>query len=499
MIRHLLSASGLALCLCAVGCTPDVAGGATDTESGGVAMGRVVDTLSVAVVNAQVSFYPPSFDPRSNTLPDSLSVTTDSAGRYVIRLAAGVAYTMIAEKENQACSGPTVQTVERDTVELGSVTLLHRGSVKVTIPRSYLSHSSNVYIKGSPYSLTASSFTSDPSDSAMVSATLNSLPAGLLPEIVYADSVNEYSLSTSVPVTASDTAQVLVTGSLESPASWGIHNSSTGAPFDSVFAFDLCPIHGALWMGTETGMVLHATAGWAITGQVGKVSAFAMVADSSGLFEDYLESGASGLRFHEKTMITTIPQFGVTAIASNRQGRFIVGTTLGYYLYNAGDTSLDSFASSTAINAVTFDRSGFVWTAGTSGVVKSDALKQIGSWVAADMQSTTSDVRALAVDSLNTIWAGTAAGELLHFTGQTWNAESLLLDEAIVGIAPGPGVLCVAGQNGSIVLRRGGSDRLFTLASIGITAPVTSITCDIAGTVFIGTAGQGMVTLILTP
>ena len=93
---RLFAFSPLVLLLCAslLGCgTSHVAGGATDTETGGVARGVIADSSGVAA-SARISFYPVGFDPSVSRLPDSLTTTADRTGAYAIRLSCDVEYNL---------------------------------------------------------------------------------------------------------------------------------------------------------------------------------------------------------------------------------------------------------------------------------------------------------------------------------------------------------------------------------------------------------------------
>jgi hypothetical protein len=186
-----LAAAAL-LGLFASGCADKVATGDGDaTETGNARIqGRIVDESGAPAVGAQVTVLPSEWNPvHGNAVPDSLKDTTDSQGRYrFTRLASGDYNLMALDPGTRTRSAVYGIELAADSVMIPKDTLHVTGALSVPLPETPDSGVGWIYVPGTQIRARV--------DSEIRIAgviRLDSVPAGIMPSIVYAkgDSVSK--------------------------------------------------------------------------------------------------------------------------------------------------------------------------------------------------------------------------------------------------------------------------------------------------------------------
>jgi hypothetical protein len=202
-----LSAIALAIAVACITCTKAPIAGDV-TETGNAVAGLIIDANHYPAHNAVVRLVPVSFDPvKDQALPDSLSDTTDSLGRYTIRTKRDGTFNVIAFRPNDGSSAMVrnITLASDSTIEIPTGILSSSGAVSVQAPRGADSTLGYVYMQGT----TISASLGAESSTGMV--LMSGVPAGNSPSIYYS-STNAPSaavlLADSATVSSGDTCRI---------------------------------------------------------------------------------------------------------------------------------------------------------------------------------------------------------------------------------------------------------------------------------------------------
>jgi hypothetical protein len=181
------------------GFTP-VAGGSTDTELGCVVTGMVYDKFGMPASQTRINLIPQLYNPVSDApLPDSLTDTTDSEGKYMLSKIPKGAYTLLADQRisNQKLLITGISIGSKDTQQVNPDTLQQTGSIAVEFLSPIDSVNGYVYIPGTTFFAPAA-----------MHAVLRDIPSGHIPAINYAHSTDmskSFIIDTNVNVIAGST------------------------------------------------------------------------------------------------------------------------------------------------------------------------------------------------------------------------------------------------------------------------------------------------------
>lgn len=160
-------------------CTQSPVAGGTSTSENGRVTGKVVAATGGAAGNVQVSLLPAAYDPVVDTA--NLAVdTTDANGTYSFTGVAPGDYSVEGvHLVNRTRLLVDSFRVADDTVALTDATLHIPGAIQVTLPERQSDVSGHVYIPGT---FISASFSSDDTG-----VELDSVPAGVIPVVAYAE------------------------------------------------------------------------------------------------------------------------------------------------------------------------------------------------------------------------------------------------------------------------------------------------------------------------
>lgn len=193
----------LALSLSLYCSTPVVSGG---SEAGNARItGHIISTTGSPLCNTIVTLRPVDFNPIVNTpIADSCIDTTDSNGAYHFFADEDVTYTIEAVQQRSRLraliSGVTAST-NNDTVPPCALTV--PGTIRILPPEERSSTTGYAFIPGTSFFVNVSF--------ALGYAILDSVPAGIIPQIFYAlnDTALPGVLTRNIMVTPDDTVTVL--------------------------------------------------------------------------------------------------------------------------------------------------------------------------------------------------------------------------------------------------------------------------------------------------
>ncbi len=141
----------LYLLLLLASCSMEMGGGASDTETGGIAViGQILDSLGNGSEQVKVTLVPFKHNPvKDSAIPDSLTVVTDSNGLYSIGVKFSGNFNIEAV---HLVSGDRVLikgiTIGKDTIILNPDTLRVTNSLEVIIPDSLKDREGYGFIRG---------------------------------------------------------------------------------------------------------------------------------------------------------------------------------------------------------------------------------------------------------------------------------------------------------------------------------------------------------------
>lgn len=181
-----------------------LAGGGTDTETGGVKVyGVMVDSAGTAKGNVEVSLIPADYNPLSDAGRNAiLTDTTDADGGYAFAVRIPGIFNLqsksLVEQKRSLISGISV---EKRPVSLPADTLHTTGTIKVLLPDSPDSLEYYVYIPGTTF------FSRVENDMVII----DSVPAGFIPALYYTqrnDSSTVQVIRVGASITAGDTSTI---------------------------------------------------------------------------------------------------------------------------------------------------------------------------------------------------------------------------------------------------------------------------------------------------
>jgi hypothetical protein len=177
-----------------------VTGGSTDTELGCVVTGMVYDQLGRPASQTRVNLIPQLYNPVADVLlPDSLTDTTDSEGKYVFCKIPEGAYTLLADHRisNEKLLITDIVIGDKDTQLVHPDTLQQTGNIAFEFLSPIDSVNGYVYIPGTTFFAPAA-----------VHVVLKGIPSGRIPAIYYAHSTDvtkSFVIDTNVNVIAGST------------------------------------------------------------------------------------------------------------------------------------------------------------------------------------------------------------------------------------------------------------------------------------------------------
>ncbi|MDP2982902.1 MAG: two-component regulator propeller domain-containing protein [Candidatus Latescibacter sp.] len=146
------------------------------------------------------------------------------------------------------------------------------------------------------------------------------------------------------------------------------------------------------------------------------------------------------------------------------------------------------------IRCSVFDRKGCLWVGTPSGISSLAG----GRWtrIRADDGIPSEDVWACALDSTGTVWFGTAGGIVsISDSLVNWSTLPALKGLDVRSAAAVGNKVYFGAASGKLVVYDGKSWDTFGKGTLRITTPITAITADPSGVIWLGTAGDGIVRL----
>jgi hypothetical protein len=189
MKRLRLAAVSAAAAAMLAACFDRLASGGDATETGNARVSGVVrGEDGRSAVGAEVVLVPSDFNPAAGTaMPDSLKDTTDAEGRYRFDRTAAGEYNVLA-LDRAARTRLSVWGVRlgQDPVEVPDATLHIPGTLSIPVPESADSGAGWIFVPGTLLRVRVDSETR-----ASGWATLDSVPAGVVPGLAYANSLGD--------------------------------------------------------------------------------------------------------------------------------------------------------------------------------------------------------------------------------------------------------------------------------------------------------------------
>lgn len=167
-------------------CGRDLAGAGSETTNS--LTGMVISANGTPAINAFVRLIPSSYDPvRNSPLPDSMTTITDNTGKYIFHSIDTGTYNIFIQSQsaNTRALLSDIHAVS-DTILARPATLEKTGAVRVVSPEN-AGKPGYVYIPGTPLF----TYLNNGKDFVI----LDSVPSGVLPEILYSSTGSQLSVS----------------------------------------------------------------------------------------------------------------------------------------------------------------------------------------------------------------------------------------------------------------------------------------------------------------
>ncbi len=413
-----------------------------------VVIGSVVYENGVYASGVVVQIIPKDYIPlRSPDLPALMTSTTDINGVFIVKLTEKGNYNIQAKHPGTGLQlfQPLV-TVDRDTVNLSSVTLKEPGTIRLVMPDTMNTTDGYVYLEGTGIykELSGGSWL----DTGFNVLYVSPVPAASYPTLNYTlanSSNNPVRLTDSFTVSSDETLW------LEAFVTW-IHFSSDNSGLPTNIVLDMAiDSSGLKWFGTARGAVAYGGRNWVTYDK-----------NNSGLLSDT-----------------------VMSITIDKHGTKWFGTTFGVAKYDgiAWDTftTINSPLPNDSVFDIVADADGAVWIGTDNGV----AMYNGTAWqvyTTANSPLPHPEVYCIAIDHDGIKWFGTDGGGLVRFDGSSWTIydehNSSLLTKAIFSITIDAANNKWIGGSGGVALYDGTSWSFFhtgnhmnydyTVSAIGI-------------------------------
>ena len=413
-----------------------------------VVIGSVVYENGVYASGVEVQIIPKDYIPlKDSDLPPLMTDTTDINGVFVVKLTEKGAYNIQAEHPGLGLYlfQPLI-TVDRDTVNLSSVTLKEPGAIKLIMPDTMDTVDGYVYIEGTKVYKKLSDATW--LDTGFYVLYLESVPAASFPALYH---LLQNSNTEPVQVTDSFTVSSEETVLLEVFVSW-LHYTRDNSGLPSNIVLDMAiDSSGLKWFGTDKGAVAYGGKSWVNYDK-----------SNSGLLSDTV-------------MSITIDNSGAKWFGtSNGVAKF---DGIGWETFTTGNSQLPN----DSVFEVVADGNGAVWIGTDNGVaVYNGTAWQV--YTTANSPLPHPEVYCIAIDHDGTKWFGTDGGGLARFDGSSWTIydeyNSSLLTKVIFSITIDAANNKWIGSSGGVALYDGTSWSFFhtgnymnydyTVSAIGI-------------------------------
>ncbi len=204
LVRILVSLLPVFFITCTISPT---AGGSTDTETGGVIAGVVLDSSGTTASQVQVALLPSSFNPVEDSLPDSNTVVTGADGAYQFRVPEDGEYNVHAVRplDGTQLLITNISFSGGDTVTNTNM-LANTGSIKLLLPDTVDTNKGYVYFEGTLIFKMLKGNVSYVS--GYYAVTLDNVPATRMPSLIFAileQTMDEVVIAPSILVSELDT------------------------------------------------------------------------------------------------------------------------------------------------------------------------------------------------------------------------------------------------------------------------------------------------------
>ena len=183
------------------------AGGSTNTETGGVVAGVILDSNGTPASPVHVMLLPYSYNPVEDTLPDSNVTVTSTDGSYQFRVPDEGIYNLYAVRSlDQTRLLRTGIELSNDSMVTDTSMLDNPGTIKLLLPDTVDTADGYVYFKGTPIYKFLSGNVSYLS--GFYAVTFDAVPATRMPSMIYAvreQTTDEVVIAPSVTVPELDT------------------------------------------------------------------------------------------------------------------------------------------------------------------------------------------------------------------------------------------------------------------------------------------------------
>ena len=389
MVKVIRVLGTLLFILFLLNCSTNIAGGATDTETGGIAKGIIIDSNGKGAPNTQVKLIPREYNPVvGNPITASAIDTTNAKGNYTFKIKySGVFNIEATHLNDKTRSFIRDVTLGKDTTLVPQATLKSPGFVEVFLPDTIDTAKGYLYFEGTTLSRTLNAAIVQSGADFLL--TFNDVPEANFPTIKYGKLNNP---DVTIPLT--DPVQVLSkdTTIVEVCFDW-IHYTSKNSklPGDTILDI-LVENDGTIWFAVKGHNFSRLI---------------------NGVWRNYA---------------TTLPSNTVRKMLRDRNGTMWFATDDGIGSLNDSDwseyDSAETGMPSNYVTGVDEDSKGNLWFSTRGGsLVKYDH----SVWTVydtADQSEFAQDIIDVEVDDNDMAWY-IADSTLLSYDGTYWHSKSL--------------------------------------------------------------------------
>ncbi len=368
-------------------CSLNVAGGSGTDVPDAVVIGLVVDTLGMPVANSQVTLIPVDYNPVvDGQIPETMKDVTSNLGMYSLDVPVFGNYN-IEVYNNVNNTKALVRNISafKDTAFATIGTLQNPGTIKIFIPDTVDINNGYLYIKGTSLLKPLSEAVVE--DSVYYSITFDSVPAGMIPPIIY---INKESIVDTV--TLADSVCVIPNDTVISEAfvSWK-QFTKDNSELSGNCINDICvTASGTIWIATDSnGVVSYIDNNWT----------------------------------QYNTDNSQLPSNKVNRIATDTKGKLWFSTIMGAASFDGNQwvvyDSVNDGLPSNYVTNIEEDYKGDYWFSTFGGGVAKFNGKD---WVVYDTSTSllfvSNNINHFTIDNVNNyeIWFGTDKGLLIYDT-----------------------------------------------------------------------------------
>jgi streptogramin lyase len=466
---------------------PGSGGGET---TNGYVTGSLVFQDGTPAANAQVMLINEKYNPvKDGRIADSLIDTTDEQGTYIIHMPSSGIFNIEALHSVKGTRTLIQQIAADDDTTLVPVdTMRAPGVLRVILPKS-TQPTDHLFIRGTTFYL--------PIGVQKDTVVIDSLPAGLIPDIILEQLSSTQLIAKHAYITSSGISNI--DAGIVKTLFTTINN-------DSLFDFiTTCKIDnkGKLWVGTGNGGLysfdnVNTWKSFSIPGRTIRCHEI----DRNG--QHWIGTN-DGLYLFDGTTFLPIQIVAGDSIHTDIRSLFIdknnnkwVVTVSEIYKEDSGTWKSTDY-NAQGVNGFTdilVDKSGTVWIGTLTNGIIADYGTYRQNYSLSNSSLPSNNVNFIVQDSSGVIWAGTAGG-LVKISGSnlyafTKNNGGTPFYDITHGVVAGSGDLWFSGDGSNLYNFR--NSQVFSALSIwGRYTTIESIVVDSSGVIWLGSYGGGLV------